>query len=211
MKQDFTLRVGTLGLYALHDHAMLTNNIVYTLWRHPGLLPLLHTPESVLSKLRTGADLMTPGLAGGPPFPTRATKNSVVAIASLDKPSVPMVVGICEIDVSALKQVQGLKGHAVRGVHWDGDEIWAWSQSGQPGGTSPAEIEGWMDDEDTLESHVGRIDLEASEADQNQGGVALDKEIPQHIEPRNDYVDGEKISEQDLVNKMELSTKGTAE
>ena len=163
-------------------------------------MPLLHTPEFVLSKLRTGADLMTPGLARGPPFPTRATKDAVVAIASLDRPSVPRVVGICEIDVSALEQVQGLKGHAVRGIHWDGDEIWAWNKSGKPGGVSPDEIEGWNEDEDALERQVGSIDLETPEVDQDEDGV----------EPRNDFIEGEDILEQ-IPEKKELSTKGKAE
>ncbi|EDN03837.1 hypothetical protein I7I51_05286 [Histoplasma capsulatum] len=45
---------------------------VYTLWRHPRLVPLLHTPNLVMDKLYGGADLMTPGLANGPPFPARA-------------------------------------------------------------------------------------------------------------------------------------------
>ena len=197
-------------MHASCPHRAYHFYVVYTLWRYPGLLPLLHTPEIVLSKLRTGADLMTPGLALGPPFPSGATKNSVVAIASLDKPSVPMVVGVCEIDVSSLKQVQGAKGHAVRGVHWDGDEIWAWSQNGKPGRPSPDEIHGWNASEYALETQVERIDLESAEVDQEQGGIALDSEAQLPVDPRNDYLDGEDISEQGLAEKKELSTKGKA-
>lgn len=117
--------------------------IVYTLWQHPGLLPLLHTPDAVVQKLCSGSSLMTPGLTRGPPFPSKATKGSVVAIAALEKPSVPMVVGICEIDVACLEKAQGVKGQAVSSEHWAGDELWAWSLSNQPGQSPPDEIRGW--------------------------------------------------------------------
>lgn len=89
--------------------------------------------------MRGGADLMTPGLARGPPFPSKAKKGAVVAIAAYERPSVPVVVGVCEIDVSALTEVRGVKGHAVRGMHWDSDEIWNWSSTGRAGGTAPPE------------------------------------------------------------------------
>ncbi|MCJ1358900.1 MAG: hypothetical protein MMC33_008900 [Icmadophila ericetorum] len=116
---------------------------VYTLWRHPKLVPLLHTPDLVLHKLQGGADLMIPGLARGPPFPERARKGHIVAIASLENSSVPRVVGECLIDVSDLGKVQGVKGHAVETLHFDGDEIWAWSQTGKPGEQAPEQIDGW--------------------------------------------------------------------
>ena len=184
---------------------------VYTLWRHPQLVPLLYTPEIVLKKLRGGAPLMTPGLARGPPFPSKATKDSIVAIASLDKPSVPMVVGISEIDVASLQQVQGAKGHAVRGEHWTGDEIWAWSQAGKPGGSAPEHIEGWdVDTTDaSLREGVEQMTVEDDDDDTEDGGVPLRQEPEQHtqIEPRNEFVEGE---DPDVIGEeeKELSTKG---
>lgn len=48
---------------------------VYTLWNNPGIVPLLYTPSFVIEKLQGGADLMTPGLQRGPPFPKKATKG----------------------------------------------------------------------------------------------------------------------------------------
>ncbi|EOD52216.1 putative rna binding protein ligatin protein [Neofusicoccum parvum UCRNP2] len=86
---------------------------VYTLWHNPGIVPLLHTPGFVVEKIQGGADLMTPGLQNGPPFPQKAKKGAVVAVASLESPTVPVTVGVCEIDVSALQQVQGARGHAL--------------------------------------------------------------------------------------------------
>ena len=144
-----------MGILAwkLHFHADFYE--VYTLWRHPGLLPLVHAPDIVLNKMRGGADLMTPGLARGPPFPATATKGSPVAVASLEKPTVPLVVGVCEIDISSLSDVQGLKGHAVRSLHWEGDKIWEWNQAGKPGGSAPPHIEGWAS---FLESETGDLE-----------------------------------------------------
>ncbi|KAI9774959.1 MAG: hypothetical protein M1840_000175 [Geoglossum simile] len=156
---------------------------VYTLWHNPGLVPLLHTPEPVLQKLRNGADLMTPGLARGPPFPLTANKGSVVAIASLNTPSVPMVVGVCEINVSELKAVTGGKGRAVRGMHWYGDELWAWSAGGKGGGDRPATLEGWDVKNETeiqdLKNEIENLQVDDAEADTERGvpleGVEGDK------------------------------------
>ncbi|KAJ6120551.1 hypothetical protein N7523_004831 [Penicillium sp. IBT 18751x] len=137
---------------------------VYTLWNNPNIVPLLYTPDMVMRKLQGGADLMTPGLANEPPFPEKAIKNAVVAVASCDKHTVPAFVGICEIDVSALGEVQGTKGHAVRGLHWEGDELWAWSSSSRPGRPGPEYIQGWDDEEiDDVEEGVGELTLDDKE------------------------------------------------
>ena len=164
-----------------------------------------------MKKLRSGAPLMTPGLARGPPFPSKATQESIVAIASLDKPSVPMVVGVCEIDVASLQQVQGAKGHAVRGEHWSGDEIWAWSPAGKLGGSAPENIEGWdVDTTDTsLREGVDHLTVEEDEDDTEDGGVSLSHEPEQHtrLEPRNEYVEGEDVSPHE-EEERELSTNG---
>jgi translation initiation factor 2D len=165
---------------------------VYTLWQNPGLVPLLHTQDFVVDKLRTGADLMTPGLTRGPPFPEKAKKNAIVAVASLTRPSVPACVGICEIDVGALGSVQGAKGHAVKGVHWDGDEIWAWSQTGIGGRQVPEAIAGWDEESSTsqVEEGIGGLELEEEDDAQEEGGVSLgEPSKPTH----NDHVEGETV------------------
>ncbi|KAL1306597.1 hypothetical protein AAFC00_005281 [Neodothiora populina] len=147
---------------------------VYTLWRNPGIVPLLLTPGVVVKKLQGGADLMTPGLANGPPFPEKAKKGAVVAVASIESPSVPVVVGRCEIDVSALGEVYGSKGHAVQTVHWAGDEIWAYSTSGKAGQSTPDHIIGWWDEDDEDEALANRA-AGATLDDKDGGGVALDE------------------------------------
>ena len=156
---------------------------------------------------------MIPGLARGPPFPAKAVKNATVAVASLEKPSVPMVVGTCEIDVKALSQVQGVKGRAVSSIHWDGDEIWAWSQSGKLGGSAPEHIEGWDDrgDVGALSQAIRDMHLEDSDIEREDGGVALNVD-PDHPQPRNErnlHADGEETEafEKISVDHKEMSTK----
>jgi translation initiation factor 2D len=96
---------------------------VYTLWKNPTLLPVLLTHSSVIERLCDGADLMIPGLIG-PPFPGGCTAGSLVGIASTDRPTVAVAVGVCEVDVSRLQKAVGEKGRAVRVLHWVGDEIY---------------------------------------------------------------------------------------
>ncbi|KAI9674315.1 MAG: hypothetical protein M1829_003716 [Trizodia sp. TS-e1964] len=186
---------------------------VYTLWHNPKLVPLLYTPSNVLFKLQGGADLMTPGLALGPPFPSKAKKDAIVAIASLDLPTVPLVVGICEIDVNELQAVRGEKGKAVRGIHWSGDELWAWSSGGNPGGLAPKAIEGWGSEhiESTQPSEgVGEMKLVPDhdyhdDEIAEDGGVRLSiEETP--IKPFNDIFNGENAEILDHEDK-EVPTK----
>ncbi|EAU39095.1 conserved hypothetical protein [Aspergillus terreus NIH2624] len=153
---------------------------VYTLWQNPNLVPLLHTPDFVMGKLRGGADLMTPGLADEPPFPERAVKGAVVAVAGLDKHTVPMFVGICEIDVSALGEVQGTKGHAVRGLHWEGDEIWAWSSASRPGQPAPEYLEGWDDELEEEEEELREVEegVDSLGLGENEGSPAEVEDQP---------------------------------
>ena len=159
---------------------------------------------------------MTPGLARGPPFPAKATKDSIVAIAGLEKPSVPMVVGVCVIDVASLNQVQGAKGHAVRGEHWDGDEIWAWSHSGKPGGKAPEYIDGWdADDAELLNQGVDDLSIDGAEEEaEGEGGVSLESSDaqPQTNGTYNGFIAGEDgVPYEDApVEDKELSTKGNA-
>ncbi|KAL1587701.1 hypothetical protein WHR41_03501 [Cladosporium halotolerans] len=145
---------------------------VYTLWKNTDIVPLLHTPGIVVKKLQGGADLMTPGLAGGPPFPEQAKQGAVVAIASTDKPSVPVALGVCKIDVSELQEVQGARGHAVETLHWYGDELWSYSTSSRPGQQSPEEIEGWAQVLETrgLTEKVESLEVEDQD---DEGGVSL--------------------------------------
>ena len=187
---------------------------VYTLWHNPGIVPLLYTPLVVVEKLQGGADLMTPGLQRGPPFPKNATKGAIVAIASLEAPTVPMAVGTCEIDVSALDKVQGIKGQAVATFHWAGDELWSWSSTGKPGGAPPDSIEGWDDkkEEDTdLAERTAAVDI-----DDQEGGVTLHVDSTERSKAEKAQgVEGEAAPTNsdfvDIIEDKELTTKGTSD
>ncbi|KAH3914925.1 translation machinery-associated protein 22 [Parastagonospora nodorum] len=183
---------------------------VYTLWHNPRIVPLLYTPLVVVEKMQAGADLMTPGLQRGPPFPKKATKGAIVAIASLEAPTVPMAVGTCEIDVSALDKVQGMKGQAVSTFHWAGDELWSWSSAGKAGTDPPDIVPGWDDeqDEDTsLAERTAAVDL-----DDQEGGVSLDANPTERSEAeKSQGVEGEDAPSNhdfiDVVDDKELTTK----
>ncbi|KAK9375842.1 uncharacterized protein V1513DRAFT_309234 [Lipomyces chichibuensis] len=94
---------------------------VFTLWKCPFLLPIVQTWNPVIEKLRNGADLMLPGLI--PPFPVTLKIGSIVAIASAERPSVPLAVGICNIDLGTITQVQGRHGKAILIIQCYGDEL----------------------------------------------------------------------------------------
>ncbi|KAL5342366.1 hypothetical protein BJX70DRAFT_356572 [Aspergillus crustosus] len=172
---------------------------VYTLWHNPNIVPLLYTPELVMRKLHAGADLMTPGLANDPPFPERAVKGAVIAVASLDRETVPLFVGVCEIDVSALGEVQGTKGHAVRGIHWEGDELWTWSPSSRPGASAPEYLEGW--DEKVLG------EVETGEIEGGVGGLALENEDQDAGQENIVQSAEEQHAEESAVEEKEPTTK----
>lgn len=165
---------------------------VYTLWRNPGIVPLLHTHAFVMQKLQGGADLMTPGLAAGPPFPPKARKNVIVGIASTERPTVPMAVGTCEIEVCDLEKVQGAKGHAVENLHWSGDELWSFSLKSTPGQEPPEEVAGWLKvlEERGLVEKTAALALEEDQDD--NGGVPLENG---HQGNANSKSEAEDISE----------------
>jgi translation initiation factor 2D len=184
---------------------------VYTLWRNADIVPLLHTPGIVVKKLQGGADLMTPGLAGGPPFPAQAKQGAVVAIASTDSPTVPVAVGVCKIDVSALQQVQGARGHAVETLHWYGDELWSHSTSSRPGQQCPEEIEGWAQVLETrgLTEKVEALDVDDMDDD---GGVSLkdgetNDDTVKAQGGQADAVDGEDAPAIEETSSAKLSQK----
>ncbi|KAJ4287642.1 hypothetical protein N0V90_012345 [Kalmusia sp. IMI 367209] len=183
---------------------------VYTLWHNPRIVPLLYTPSFVVEKLQGGADLMTPGLQRGPPFPKAAIKGAVVAIASLEAPTVPMAVGTCEIDVSSLGNVQGMKGHAVSTFHWAGDELWSWNPAGRPGSEPPDVLQGWDDEREdaTLAAQTADIDLQNDQ----EGGIALIADTTERSEAEKAQgLDGEDAPSfkdaVEVVDDKELSQK----
>lgn len=153
---------------------------VYTLWHNPDVVPLLHTPDFVAEeKLRQGADLMIPGLvkARGSKWDQRATKGSVVAVAGMTKDTVPVWVGTCDIDISQLgdENFRSQKGIAVKGLHWEGDDIWNWATiAGAGGKAGPDTVDGWRGLGAGLDSTIENLTLSDAGQDSGaEGGVPL--------------------------------------
>jgi translation initiation factor 2D len=144
---------------------------------------------------------MVPGLANGPPFPSKAKKGAIVAVASLDNPSVPVVVGLCNIDVNLLGRVQGEKGNAVETLSWVGDEIWSWNPAGKSGIDPPESIEAWL--------QVDDVDVE--ETTQVLEGVSIENSKVATQTPKRSGngasfdIDGD----QETSNQKQWSTPGT--
>ncbi|KAK9323479.1 hypothetical protein V1517DRAFT_289326 [Lipomyces orientalis] len=103
----------------LNDDTLIPT--VFTLWKCPFLLPIVQTWSPVIEKLRNGADMMLPGLI--PPFPLTLKTGSIVAIASAERPTVPLAVGICNIDLGSITRVQGQHGKAILIIQCYGDEL----------------------------------------------------------------------------------------
>lgn len=168
---------------------------VYTLWANPGLVPLLHTPENVLPRLAAGADLMIPGLAHGPPFPAGATRSAVVGVAGEDG-DVPVWVGVCELDVSSLGKVQGMKGRAAVGIQWVGDELWSWAADGSGGGKVPDRINGWGENSikeegvvETGDEENGKDGVEFGGGDEEEKGEEEGETEEEVTEPTTAEID----------------------
>lgn len=172
---------------------------VYTLWRNPNLVPLLHTPDFVVEeKLKHGADLMVPGLvkAKSSTWDNRASTGAVVAVAGLDNDTVPVWVGTCQIDVRSLPDdLRGQKGAAVKALHWAGDECWNWKSLGSGGIEPPSNLEGWNGLGAGLAAQLGKVSLEddiqaadPSSSAQPEEAQAAD-EVDEDQEPTTQEID----------------------
>ncbi|KAH6661053.1 hypothetical protein BKA67DRAFT_510228 [Truncatella angustata] len=147
---------------------------VYTLWQNPNIVPLLHTPDFVVEeKLTHGSDLMIPGLfkPRGSQWDSRATTGALVAVAGLKKDTVPLWVGMCEVDVTKLgDDLRGQKGVAVKGLHWAGDEAWSWKIVGSNGLTAPETVAGWKGLTQDVTAAVNEVSLNDDDDDDAQDG-----------------------------------------
>lgn len=178
---------------------------VYTLWHNPNIIPLLHTPDFVAEeKLRQGADLMIPGLvkARGSKWDQRASKGSIIAVAGMTKDTVPVWVGTCEIDISQLgdENFRSQKGIAVKGVHWEGDEIWSWATvAGAGGKAGPATVDGWRGLGAGMDSALENLTL--SEADRNGGASLQDQDDEAGGGARTEAEEEDRVPTTDEVDK----------
>lgn len=153
---------------------------VYTLWQNPGLIPLLHIGESIVGKLKGGADLFAPGLIKPQRgFDERAIKNAVVAVAGHATDTVPRWVGISKVDIHTLGD--DAKGTAAEGLHWEGDELWSWSAMNKGGSPAPSAIEGWSGLAATVDEDLSNLDIDddddGPEGEHVAGGVSIAESV----------------------------------
>ncbi|KAI0789203.1 eukaryotic translation initiation factor SUI1 family protein [Abortiporus biennis] len=105
---------------------------VYTLWKHPNLLPFLSTPSAVIPKLINGADLMIPGVVQ---HISPLSPNQLVSVTQYYpgmKVGAQIAVGKMAVSSEVLKESSGrwesggedLRGKAVFVLHTWKDWLW---------------------------------------------------------------------------------------
>lgn len=135
---------------------------VYTLWKHPTLLPVLTTPAAVIPVLVGGADLMVPGVVQAP---AHAPAGALVGIAQFtrDVRGPPLAVGHMAVDVDKINN-SVTKGKAVVVLHTWKDHLWALGSKGEPPDALPLGdgVTGGPEDEnnngDGADGNVGNAD-----------------------------------------------------
>jgi len=103
---------------------------LYTLWKSPYLLPIVHTPAEVVKRLINGADLMAPGCI--PPFDPELTEGALVAISAVESPKVIVAIGYCEINLAGHTTASTLSGRGVKVIHCYNDELFRIEQKLEP-------------------------------------------------------------------------------
>ncbi|KAA8916766.1 hypothetical protein TRICI_001064 [Trichomonascus ciferrii] len=92
---------------------------VLTLWGCPYLLKKLYTPIYTIERLQNGADLMVPGVFD--PLPENCPTGTVVAIHTVQSPTVPLAVGVTLTNCSDITEEQ--TGKAAYIVNVVGDTL----------------------------------------------------------------------------------------
>ncbi|RSL98984.1 hypothetical protein CEP52_009973 [Fusarium oligoseptatum] len=165
---------------------------VYTLWHNPNIVPLLHTPDFVVEeKLTHGSDLMIPGLIKAPSaeWDSRAITGSVVAVAGMQKDTVPLWIGTCQVDICKLPpSVRGQKGVAVKALHWAGDECWSWRPLGSGGQAPPESLDGWPGLTAGAAEGIQQMSLEDNEDDGHEAdnGAPVENSAHEEGSPKDD-------------------------
>ncbi|TFK67974.1 hypothetical protein BDN72DRAFT_842359 [Pluteus cervinus] len=113
---------------------------IYTLWKHPTLLPFVSTPPAVIPVLVGGADLMVPGVVHHSPS---LTENQLVSICQYnydqENPtlSAPLAVGRMAVSGQKLESAERVKGKAVHVYHTWKDHLWTMGSTSDPPGPQP--------------------------------------------------------------------------
>ncbi|XP_061113276.1 eukaryotic translation initiation factor 2D [Conger conger] len=168
-------------LYVLHknpiffEHEKRLYPTVYTLWRHPDLLPTFITWPAVLQKLAGGADLMLPGVVVPPTGLPQVRKGECCAV-SVVKNRAPVAVGTATMSTSEMCGL-GMKGRGVSVLHTYTDSLWAFGDKAGPPSILP--VEGEVCDEGDKEGEGKDIgECEGEHEGEHEGDLPTD-----HLSP----------------------------
>ncbi|EJU00198.1 hypothetical protein DACRYDRAFT_108945 [Dacryopinax primogenitus] len=140
---------------------------VYTLWKRPKLVSILHTPAFVVEKLSDGADLMIPGVLETAEQLPGVSKGDLVAISIIGS-NVSLAIGTMAVPPSSLGK--GMKGKAALILHIYEDYLWEMgSKSGPPAALPYPEP---SEDLDETTSKLAALSTEDETKD------ALDERVP---------------------------------
>ncbi|KAI0270474.1 hypothetical protein BC834DRAFT_1039235 [Gloeopeniophorella convolvens] len=150
---------------------------VYTLWKHPALLPVLTTPAAVIPVLIGGADLMIPGVVQAPPA---APAGALVAVAQYVPAhrAPPLAVGHLAVPAADIG-ARALHGKAVLVLHTWKDHLWAMGAGGEP----PEAVPEAEDGEGEPAPAEGSSGPAQGEAEPQPEDVPVDAEEEEQLSP----------------------------
>ncbi|XP_018416818.1 PREDICTED: eukaryotic translation initiation factor 2D isoform X1 [Nanorana parkeri] len=111
---------------------------VYTLWRHPDILPVFSTWPPVFERMNGGADLMLPGVLVSSGLP-EVQKGTLCAITLVGNRA-PVAIGVATMSTKDML-ASGMKGKGFNILHTYKDQLWAYGDESCPPNISSEEID----------------------------------------------------------------------
>ena len=101
---------------------------LWTLWKHPGMMPHFSTFADVVPKMANGADLMLPGVVINPELGMKAYNNGLIKkndplAVNLTKNKASVALGTAHM-TSEDMYMSGRRGKALKILHCYGDHLW---------------------------------------------------------------------------------------
>lgn len=185
---------------------------VYTLWRHPDLLPVFTTWPPVFERMSGGADLMLPGIlmsSFGLPEVQQGTLCAITLVGN----RAPVAIGVATMSTKDML-ASGMKGKGFNILHTYKDQLWAYGDESCPPNIPPEEIEvapsanleeGYLDSESPAyitELENLRLEKVAATAQQEGGEIKESTETFQEEKVEIPYVENCNISLQETMDDL---------
>ncbi|RHZ59364.1 hypothetical protein Glove_364g27 [Diversispora epigaea] len=123
---------------------------VYTLWKHPNMLPKIPTFTAVISKLISGANFMIPGIAFPPEGLPDVKEGELVSIV-IRGYNIPLAVGIMNVPTNTLERGSTRKGIAVTILHISQDHLWTIGDKSLPPDMDEVQEDQSVENEEEIE------------------------------------------------------------